>query len=92
MFFNNRTILTSNANIIINNCDLLPASDVLKLNKSIVQVSNMEWSPFVFYISSNKNKSNDYLRSLEQNYVVNYLYNIDDNYIKKRDNIHIYLR
>lgn len=88
----NRTILTSKANIIINNCDLLPAEDVLSLNKSIIKLSNMTWQPYVFYINSNQTKTKDYLRSLEKNYLVNQIYNVDDDYNTKKDYIHCYLR
>jgi hypothetical protein len=88
----NRIITTSNEDVIINCCDTMNPEDLRKLNKSISYLTNMNWYPVVFYIDTNKKNSNTYLRSLETNYLLNHIYNIDHSDDVKKNNIHLFLR
>ena len=88
----NRTIITSNADIIINNCDMIPAEDLIKLNKSIIYLSDRKWFPVVLYINSNNNYPKDYQRSLEKKQIIDHIYDLDTSDDSKKNNIRVFLK
>lgn len=81
----NRTIITTTANTIINNCGLLDPDNARALNNSIMILTQLKWVPVIFYIKSdNYDKSNTnnydkhkYLQSLERQHLVNHIYDLD---------------
>ena len=88
----NITIITSNADIIINNCDIMPVDDLIKLNKSIIYLSDRKWFPVVLYINSNNNYPKDYQRSLEKKHIIDHIYDLDTSDDSKKNNIRVFLK